>query len=256
MLYVLNWKAGMSKDVGLEMARRLAQLVLAHNFLKVVIAPSYIMIPDVSEIIAGSGLKIAAQNCSHLEPGPYTGEVPAKTLREYGCAYVMIGHSERRKHYAETSDMIMKKISMIKTYEMIPILCVGNDHPEESAEKVSKTLIAQIDACLPKDSKLMKGPLVIAYEPIWAIGGSKDIPPVDYIKTVMKEVRKAVYDMIPIKEENLEIIYGGSVNEHNYKNLLKEQIGMLFGKASLNLVEISNILKYSCDFSNVLANTE
>lgn len=247
----------MGKDAGLLMAKSLVQLVSSYddkNGIELAIAPSCIMISDVAEIIKGSEIKLAAQNCSHFEFGAYTGEVPAKALHEYGCAYVMVGHSERRSHFSETSDVISKKISMIKDCGMVPILCVGNDRSEENAESTSKMVIEQIEACLPKNSTTTN--LVVAYEPTWAIGSGSDLPPTDYIKAVIEHVKKAVHRMISIKEDNLEIIYGGSVNERNYKSLLKENIGMLFGRASLDCVAISNILKYSYDFNKNLISTE
>ena len=180
--------------------------------------------------ILPSGVKFAlgAQNCHWEEKGPFTGEISPKTLKELGIEYVIIGHSERRAHFYETDEMINKKLKAALNSGLIPILCIGEKEGEDAKAVIEK----QINEDLKGITDI--GKIIIAYEPVWAIGTGNFCEP---------QKAKTVLDLIKEKINN-RILYGGSVNSKISADYIKVGFdGLLVGGASLDAEEFSKIVK-------------
>lgn len=258
MLFVLNWKAAIARHDATDLAKGLASFTASQNYshkINVAIAPPYPMIQEISSIVAGCGIKVAAQDCSEFEPGSYTGAVSTKTLWEYGCQYVIIGHSERHKYFGETSDTMAKKITRVIRHDMIPIVCVGDNHSEENLQHAMDDVTEQLKACFGSiDKNLIQNTsnLVIAYEPVWAIGSNR-APSIEHIETMQNHIKNFMLSSFSINENHLEILYGGSVNLENFRDLIKSNIGgLLIGRASLTYREIAKILSFAFGYNKVL----
>ena len=188
---------------------------------RVIVCPAYPFLEKGKNYILG------AQDCFCRSEGPYTGEVSAKMLKEVGCSYVLVGHSERRNIFGETDKAINHKVRVCLKHKIKPILCVG----ENEGEKRNLVLKRQLKEGL-KDVET-KG-IIIAYEPIFAIGTGKVCELKDIIES---------YNLIKKIVPDAKVLYGGSVNSLNAKEILKETDGVLVGGASINKEEFLKIIK-------------
>lgn len=174
----------------------------------IVICPPFPLLQDLSETLV-----TGAQNCHHEKEGAFTGEVSAQLLAEIGCRYVLLGHSERRQYGAETNDLIMKKSNTAIACGLIPIVCVGSH--EEDVDAVKQVLQSQLP---PQKSA------IIAYEPLWSIGSNR-VPSLEHIQTITRWIQQQGFQTV---------VYGGSVNEINAKEISSVCNGLLIGRASLD----------------------
>lgn len=212
---------------------------------EVVICPPFVYLPIANN--KSSMIKLGAQDCFWKEKGAYTGEVSAKMLKNSGCRYVILGHSERRKYFNETGEIINKKIKIALKEKIIPILCVGESEKERAKGKTANVLKKQITSALKNISgpKFSASGIIIAYEPNWAIGSGNSC---DFNETQIMGllIRKIIANLYSRRiAESFRVIYGGSVNCGNAEAYIKEAgiNGLLIGGASLNSKEFIKIVK-------------
>ena len=240
-----NWKMNMHPGEAIEFITNLTPLV-KDTKNEVILCVPYIDLFYSILTAQGTNIKIGAQNMHYEESGAYTGEISGKMLKAINVEYVIIGHSERRKYFNETDEIVNKKVKSALKYGLKPIVCVGetlNQREEGRAEEVIKK---QVDDVLEGLTNEQVGSLVIAYEPIWAIGTGKAATSEDAnngAKQIRDEISKTYGQETASR---VIILYGGSVNETNAKELfeMSDIDGGLVGKASLNPEEFSKITSY------------
>ena len=240
-----NWKMNMHPGEAIEFITNLTPLV-KDTKNEVILCVPYIDLFYSILTAQGTNIKIGAQNMHYEESGAYTGEISGKMLKAINVEYVIIGHSERRKYFNETDEIVNKKVKSAFKYGLKPIVCVGetlNQREEGRAEEVIKK---QVDDVLEGLTNEQVGSLVIAYEPIWAIGTGKAATSEDAnngAKQIRDEISKTYGQETASK---VIILYGGSVNETNAKELfeMSDIDGGLVGKASLNPEKFSKIVNY------------
>lgn len=242
-LIVANWKMNPKT---LTEANKLFDSVrngLRNNKkVDVVICPPFIYLEGLKR---DSKLKIGAQDCFWEKAGAFTGEISADMLEKSGCRYVIIGHSERRRYLKESDSIINKKIKAALDGKLKPILCVGETKEEKSKGKFSTLIGTQIEKGLKRIPQTQINEVVIAYEPIWAIGTGKACQPV-HVKITNLFIRKVITRLYNRKiSEKIPVLYGGSINRENAIDYLKksEMKGLLIGGASLKAEEFIKIVR-------------
>lgn len=247
-LIVANWKMNPKT---LTEANKLFDSVrngLKNNKkVEVVICPPFIYLERLKR---DSKLKIGAQDCFWEKTGAFTGEISADMLEKLGCSYVIIGHFERRRYLKESDLIINKKIKAALDGKLKPILCVGEIKEEKNKGKFSTVIGAQIEKGLKKIPRTQISEVIIAYEPIWAIGTGKACQPVQ-AKITSLFIRKIITRFYGRKiAEKIPVLYGGSVNRENAINYLKksEIKGLLIGSASLRSEEFIKIIRDAGSF--------
>jgi triosephosphate isomerase len=200
--------------------------------VEVIICPPFVYLGSLS------GLTMGAQDCFWEEKGPFTGEVSATMLKELGCKYIIVGHSERRKYFNETDETVNKKVKAVLNEKLTPILCVGETEEERKRGEAEKRVKSQITAAL----KDCSGDFVLAYEPVWAIGTGNSCG-IEDARQMSLFIRK-VFSETGISSA-IKILYGGSVNSANAAGYIKEAgfQGLLVGGASLVAEEFIRLVK-------------
>ena len=249
-LIAANWKMNPSNlDDALDLVRGVMSVARGQaDRVEVAIFPPFPWLVPVSDLLIESGVKLGAQDCFWEMSGAYTGEVSPSMLKGL-CQWVIVGHSERRLFLAETDEMIAKKTAAGLSAELGVILCVGEllDHYDEgrSDEIVSAQVRADLADCSADDSAR----LVIAYEPVWAIGSGRNADPEHAYKT-MRLIRKIVGEMIGAgAARKVRILYGGSVKANNVQQYVELPLcdGVLVGGASLDPAEFTAIVKVTSE---------
>lgn len=230
-----NWK--MNKDVGEAVAlTKEIKSKLKSNDVDVVLCPPFTNLYAVNEVLVGSSIELGAQDVFWEESGAFTGQVSADMLKSVGCSYVIIGHSERRQYFGETDETVNKKIKKAIEKDVIPIVCVGELLQEREAGLTNKVVEKQIRGAFSGIDKKEAENIVIAYEPVWAIGTGKVATP-DQAQDVHKKIRdllEMLYDQELAKKVRIQ--YGGSMKPSNAAELLSQPDidGGLIGGASLD----------------------
>ncbi|MCC5910296.1 MAG: triose-phosphate isomerase [Clostridiaceae bacterium] len=240
-----NWKMNNTIEDAVKLANELKEEANKTD-VKVVICCPFTVLADVRKAVEGSKIKLGAQNMHWEDNGAYTGEISADMLTEQGVEYVIIGHSERRQYFNETDETVNKKIKKALEKDLIPILCVGETLEEKESnttnEIVKRQTVKAFEGVEAEDAKK----IVIAYEPIWAIGTGKTASPEDandviaYIRNVVKETySEEVSEVVAIQ-------YGGSVKAANATEIMNQEDidGALVGGASLKAEEFSAIINF------------
>lgn len=228
---------------GVALVKAIAPLVTEATCDVVVCVPA-IDIPAVSEALKGTNIRLGAENVHFAEKGAYTGEISAAMLKEYGVEYVIIGHSERRQYFGETDETVNKRTLTALNAGLTPIVCVGETLEERETGKTEAVLHRQLKEGLKGVEALTK--LVIAYEPVWAIGTGKTATAAQANETI-GYIRKTLGELFCEKcAAKVRIQYGGSMNAGNCKELMaQEEIdGGLIGGASLKAPDFSAIVNY------------
>lgn len=228
---------------GVALVKAIAPLVTEATCDVVVCVPA-IDIPAVSEALKGTNIRLGAENVHFAEKGAYTGEISAAMLKEYGVEYVIIGHSERRQYFGETDKTVNKRTLTALNAGLTPIVCVGETLEERETGKTEAVLHRQLEEGLKGVEDLTK--LVIAYEPVWAIGTGKTATAAQANETI-GYIRKTLGELFCEKcAAKVRIQYGGSMNAGNCKELMaQEEIdGGLIGGASLKAPDFSAIVNY------------
>ena len=230
-----NWKMNMNPVQTAEFVKSVKDQLPASSEVESVIAAPAVDLPALLEAAKGSELKVAAENCYFEDEGAFTGETSPKVLKEMGVDYVVIGHSERRDYFHETDEDINKKAHAIFKNGLTPIICCGESLETREAGKAEEWVEAQVTAALKDLTADQVASLVIAYEPIWAIGTGKTAT-ADQAQEICAVVRQTVAKLYNQETaDNVRIQYGGSVKPANVKELMaKPDIdGGLVGGASL-----------------------
>jgi triosephosphate isomerase len=230
---VANWKMNGST----ELLKSFANLTLSNN--KVIICPPHTLINKSKEILS-SEIYIGAQNCSEKESGAFTGEVSPDMLFDVGARFVILGHSERRTLYHEVNELISQKVELALRNGLTPILCVGETLEEKTKGFTGQTIKKQLQESIPRNINHKN--LLIAYEPVWAIGTGL-IPKLIEIEEILQLIKNYLSEDFKISYETLHVLYGGSANSKNCKEILslKSVDGLLVGGASLKVDEFTKI---------------
>ncbi|WP_425614788.1 triose-phosphate isomerase [Anatilimnocola sp. NA78] len=240
-----NWKMNLNSAQGLELAAALAKAVGTENAVEVAICPPAVYLDAIAGAIKGSAIGLGAQNCHHEAKGAFTGEVSPAMLMDIGCKYVILGHSERRQLFHETNQDVNKKVVAALAAGLTPIVCVGETLDERKANKTQAIVREQVEGSLAGLTGEQVLKLVIAYEPIWAIGTGVVATP-EQAEEVHADLRSLLSSRYtaPVAEA-VRIQYGGSVNAENASTLLSQKNidGALVGGASLKADGFTAIIK-------------
>ncbi len=229
-----NWKMNKTAAEARDLASQVAKAVSSSSH-RIMIAPPFTALPTVAEVVKGTSVRLGAQNMASEEKGAHTGEVSVLMLEDLGVETVILGHSERRAIYGESDELIRAKIELALEHGLEVIVCVGETLDERQGRKAETVVGDQIDAAVKglPESKLSQ--LVVAYEPVWAIGTGKTATPED-AEAMHTFIRRRVAGHFSEQTaESLIIQYGGSVKPENAESLLskREIDGALVGGASL-----------------------
>ncbi len=227
-----NWKMNMTAESGAALIKELRPLVKEAKCDVALCVPA-ILIPAMVKAAKGSRIKIGAENVHWAEKGAFTGEISVNMLKEYGVKYVIVGHSERRQYFGETDETVNKRTLAALAGGLTPIVCVGETLGERESGKTNAVLDRQLEEGLKGVEDLTK--LVIAYEPVWAIGTGRTATDEQAEETI-GYIRKKLSKLFSRKEANrVRIQYGGSMNSKNCKGLMAQPDidGGLIGGASL-----------------------
>jgi len=245
-LMAANWKMYKTPQQAQEFLRAFLPLVDGHTRDEIAICPPYVCLPAVVEALAGHSIGVGAQNLHWEKEGPYTGEVSAGMLVAVGCTHVIIGHSERRQYFGETDETVNRKLKAALAAGLRPIVCVGEVLEERESGLTEKVLCRQCVRGLSGVSADDVRKLVIAYEPVWAIGTGKTATPQLAAEAHVVIRAEATNALGKSTAENMRILYGGSVKPENVKALMSESEidGALVGGASLDAKSFAAIVKY------------
>ncbi|MEI0604068.1 triose-phosphate isomerase [Brachyspira alvinipulli] len=241
-----NWKMNNSNKEALELVNQLKNLVKDVKDRDIMIAPTFTCLSDVNNAVKGTNIKLGAQNLYFEEKGAFTGQISADMLLAVGCEYVIIGHSECRDIFGEKDELINKKVKRALDKNLIPVLCVG-EHLEEREKGITANVVSgQTKAAFNGLTEAEAKKVVIAYEPVWAIGTGKTATPqdADDVHKTIRETLKSLYN--DSVADGMIILYGGSVNEKNADDLLNMPNidGALVGGASLVADKFARIVNY------------
>lgn len=240
-----NWK--MNKTVGesVELVKGLMPLVKGAK-AEVVVCPTFVSLNEVVKTLKGSNIGVGAQNMYHKDSGAFTGEISPAALKDMKVEYVILGHSERRQYFKEDDAEINKKVVAALNHGLKPILCVGETLDEREKGITFKVIETQVSGCLSGMEGKNLEDLIIAYEPVWAIGTGKTATSED-ANEVIGFIRKLLREKLgDVAADDTRILYGGSVKSSNIKELMSmpEIDGGLVGGASLEAEEFSKIVNY------------
>ena len=244
-----NWKMNTDLESGMSLAGNIADGIAECDACDVVVYPPFPFLQAIDSVVDQSQLKLGAQNAWSEGNGPFTGEVSGSMLMELGVSSVLVGHSERRHILGETDELISKKTETLINQGFQAVLCVGETLQEREEDKALEVVLRQVGVGLEKvDSSRMKD-VVIAYEPVWAIGTGKTATPED-AQTIHEAIRACIVQMYDEEVANaLRIQYGGSVNPDNAAGLFAcpDIDGALVGGASLLADSFTAIVLAACD---------
>lgn len=239
-----NWKMKLGVPESKELASALKKKNLKNA--EVAICPSFVSLTEVAKILKNTNIALGAQDCFWESQGAFTGEVSATYLKEAGCDFVILGHSERRKYQKETDEMVHRKVRMALSAGLIPVVCVGETFDQRHDGSKDYILIQQTTKAL---EGIQLGPdqrIIIAYEPVWVIGTGQAIEPEEAALS-QKVIRQVLFDLFApsVVKSNFSVIYGGSVDGSNASKLinLEENDGFLVGGASQNTDDFEDIIK-------------
>ena len=241
-----NWKMNNDLNEGLQLAEEIMKLENGiPGDVKVILAPPFIHLADINRKVQDTRLKVSAQNCADEEKGAYTGEVSASMVRSTGSEYVIIGHSERRAYYRETDDTLLKKINLALKNDLYPIFCCGEQLEQRENNQYFSVVQEQLENTIFKLSSEAFSRVILAYEPVWAIGTGKTATP-DQGQEMHNFIRKLIRENFSDEAaENTSILYGGSCKPSNSADLFKQPDidGGLIGGASLKSKDFVELTK-------------
>ena len=240
-----NWKMNLTPSKAVELAKAVKAMPKGSGTRKM-IAPSFVCIPAVADVLKGSNVTLAAQNMASVEEGAHTGETSVLMLKELGVESVILGHSERRHVYGEKDTLINDKVKLALSHGFEVVLCIGETLEEREAGKVEDVCFGQLEGGLAGVSAEHMKNIVIAYEPVWAIGTGKTATPED-AQDVHKACRGKIAALYsPTVADSVVIQYGGSVKPGNVAELMAQADidGALVGGASLDADSFASIVAF------------
>ena len=240
-----NWKMNKDLDEAKKLVKEIISEKLDNNVEKVVCVP-FVYVTEVRKLLEGTYVGLGAQNMFFETKGAFTGEISPVMLKSCGVSYVILGHSERRTIFNETDEIINKKVKSALQYKLIPILCCGETLEERNLGIEKDIVEKQIRNTLDDISVNDIEKVIIAYEPIWAIGTGLTASS-DDAENMIKFIREILYDIYGNLSENIRIQYGGSVKPNNIKDLMqKENVdGALVGGACLESTSFCELINYN-----------
>jgi len=242
-----NWKMFKTCSEAVEAAGHLVKLVAMTSDIDVMIAPQFTALAPVSDVVRGSRVSLGAQNLFWETEGAYTGEISPVMLVSVGCKYVIIGHSERRQYFDETDETVNKKIKAAFKNDLVPVLCVGESEKERESKETFSVLDKQVKKGIEGFSSDDLEMLVIAYEPVWAIGTGKTAT-TDQAQEAHQFLRSVLEKSFGnMLAKSIRILYGGSVKPNNIAELMAmpDIDGALVGGASLDPETFSKIVHFN-----------
>ena len=240
-----NWKMYKNNKEAIETLTQLKNLIKDVKNVDIVIGAPFTCLSDAVKTVEGSNVKIAAENVYPKIEGAYTGEISPKMLKDIGVTYVILGHSERREYFKESDEFVNQKVKAVLEIGMKPILCIGEKLEERDSGKTLEVLSKQIKGGLADLSKEAAEKVIIAYEPVWAIGTGKTATP-EMAEETHRAIRNVLTEMFGKDVADKMIIqYGGSMKPENAKDLLSQEDidGGLVGGASLKADSFFEIIK-------------
>lgn len=243
-ILIANWKMNLLEDASLTLAEKYRKSLKKLKNVEVVIAAPHVYLNQLRDLLHKSDIRLAAQDVAGQEKGAYTGEVSAAMIKGAGCKYCLVGHSERRLKLGETDALINRKINQAYNVGLIPVLCVGENFAERDGNRSESVIVNQLQAALRDVNGLPESELIIAYEPIWAIGTGKylEAPHIQPIERVIKRTLSTMYSE-KFYQDKVRLLYGGSVNSIIAPHYWNAGFlgGILVGSASLDAEEFNHI---------------
>jgi triosephosphate isomerase len=238
-----NWKMYKDRTAAVATAREIRERVGSVSDRDIAIFPPFPFLVEVGEVLRGSSIALGAQNLYLGKEGAFTGEVSGPMLRSTGCRYVIVGHSERRHVLGESDDLVGRKVVAALESELIPILCVGEKLEERERDETERVIVRQLEAGLSGVSGPVAGRILVAYEPVWAIGTGRNATPAQ-----AAEVHSRIRAWFDDRRGGAPpcILYGGSVNPKNIDSLMAQKgiDGVLVGGASLEASSFAEIVNH------------
>ena len=247
-----NWKMHMTPHETEEFLRSFMRLVPDKCPVQVVVAPPFVSLPKAGEMLRNDNIELSAQNMSQHPAGAFTGEVSARMIKECGCKHVILGHSERRSLYGESSKIVNAKVLAALEARLHPILCIGETLEERDAGKIEQVLESQLRESLADVGSRRLLDCVIAYEPVWAIGTGRTASPTQ-AQEAHAFCRKVLTEMFDEDTaQKIRIQYGGSVKPSNMAEIIAQPDvdGALVGGASLETGSFWEIVRAGIDWAN------
>ncbi|GIV62288.1 triose-phosphate isomerase [Rhodocaloribacter litoris] len=245
MLVAGNWKMNTDRTSAVQLARDVVGAVGDVTGVQVAVCPPAVSLDAVFEVLHGSSVRLGAQNMHYEDHGAFTGEISAGMLRSVGCHYVILGHSERRQYFGETDVSVNKKVKKAREYKLVPILCVGETLAQRDAGEENAVVQTQVEKGLAGVEIRDPGEVVLAYEPVWAIGTGRTATPAQ-AQAMHAFIRGLLINMYGEKVGfAMQILYGGSVKPGNAADLFAQPDvdGGLIGGASLNAADFGAIVE-------------
>ncbi|TAK03864.1 triose-phosphate isomerase [Patescibacteria group bacterium] len=246
---IANWKMNVGTRESVALARGVLLALRGRScFPETVLCPPFPALSEVRKVLARSHASLGAQDLFWEDAGAFTGEVSPRMLLEHGVTHAIIGHSERRQHLGETDEMVGKKTRAALEAGLNAILCVGETAAERDAGAQEAVVERQLRAALTGARPKGQARLLVAYEPVWAIGTGRSASPAD-AAAMHAHVRSLVAKLAPALSSRLSVLYGGSVDGKNAHSFLREKEvdGVLVGGASVKHTEFAEILSAACD---------
>ena len=243
-----NWKMHGDDASNRELVAGIIEGAPAADNVSLLVCPPFPYLASVASQLQGSAVELGAQNVSEHEAGAYTGEVASRMLRDVGCRYVIVGHSERRALYGESSAQVAEKMAAALGAGLVPILCVGEMLEEREAGSTEEVVGEQLGAALERSGIAAFKGSVIAYEPVWAIGTGKTATP-EQAQDVHRYIRSVLAEQDASVAETVQILYGGSVKGDNAAGLfaMPDIDGGLIGGASLKAADFLAIARAAAE---------
>src|SRR5262245_14696554 len=241
-----NWKMYGTRAEAERLLSALKAAVPDLSDREVVVAPPFTALETAARVLAGSPIRLAAQNLHWQPQGAFTGEVSGPMLKELGCSYVIIGHSERRQYFGETDEHVARKVRAAQRDGLVPIVCVGETLDERERGETPTIITRQVRGALQNQEKTAVAALVIAYEPVWAIGTGRTATPVQ-AQEIHRAIRITLVDIFDQQTADaVRILYGGSVKPDNIDGLMAQWDidGALVGGASLQADSFARIVLF------------
>ncbi len=247
-----NWKMNLNSAEGADLAAHVVSQFGQQTEVSVCVCPTFTALEAVSKVVNESNVQLGAQNMHFESSGAYTGEISAEMLRHLYCNFVILGHSERRQYFGETDEIVNRKTRAALAANLKPIVCIGETLEEREAGKVSEVIQTQLEAALAGITIEQAESLVIAYEPVWAIGTGKTATP-EMAEEVHAEIRCLLAGLFDAESaEKVRILYGGSMKPGNAAELLAQKNidGGLIGGAALKASDFAGIIEAAVKLSH------
>jgi triosephosphate isomerase len=241
-----NWKMHNTISEALDLVRGVKPQVEGVTDVEIIVSPVYTALASVAAELKGSNINVASQNIFWEEKGAFTGEVAPNMITDAGCTHAIIGHSERRQYFGETDQTVNKRVKAALSVGLIPIVCVGETLEERDSGKTIAVVDVQVKGGLVELSAEDIAKIIIAYEPVWAIGTGKTATP-DMAEEVHKQIRSVVADISDASiADGTRILYGGSVKPENVDDLMAQPDidGALVGGAALKVDSFVRLVKF------------